>query len=476
MNEEKQNMIGRDFGFMGAMSFAYGIAACFCLFRNPLGIMVPVFVIMTYLVMFLVLKRMEIRVKKGSVWIAAVSVLIGLSTCFTANMTVGYYMNRLALALLFCICVLHQFHRDDRWNIGKYVSSILLLLIQSAGMIYCPFRHFKAYIVSIKNQKYKTAVRLLAGLCAAVPMVIILCLLLASADMVFQNMLDVILEEFLNPATVILVVIQTAVWTLIMYCMVCGAYAGNIDDETVDSRRCTPVPAISFMTMVAFVYLVFCSIQVFYLFLGKGSLPWGMTYSDYARQGFFQLLFVAILNLVMVLACIKYCKRHVLLNAVLLVISLCTYVMIASAIYRMLLYVGQYHLTFLRVLVLWFLAMLVILMAGVVALILKHEFPLFRFCLVTVSVFYLGFAWMRPDYVIAKYNVEHGASGQELAYLNHLSPDAAPAVMKLEDTEERERLLRMYARRYDGGDNGLRWLRTLNFSALKARSLGPGEN
>ena len=72
-------------------------------------------------------------------------------------------------------------------------------------------------------------------------------------------------------------------------------------------------------------------------FMGKGSLPWGMTYSDYARQGFFQLLFVALLNLVMVLMCLKYCQENVLLNGVLLVISMCTYVMIASAIYRMLL-------------------------------------------------------------------------------------------------------------------------------------------
>lgn len=78
-----------------------------------------------------------------------------------------------------------------------------------------------------------------------------------------------------------------------------------------------------------------------------------------------------------------------LLNGVLLVISMCTYVMIASAIYRMLLYVGQYHLTFLRVLVLWFLAMMVILMAGVVALIFNRVFAV-QYCLVTVSVFYLG--------------------------------------------------------------------------------------
>ena len=63
----------------------------------------------------------------------------------------------------------------------------------------------------------------------------------------------------------------------------------------------------------------------------------------------------------------------------------------------MVLYVQQYQLTFLRILVLWFLAMLFVLMAGVVILIFNHDFPLFRFCLAVVSSFYLVFAWARPD-------------------------------------------------------------------------------
>ena len=82
----------------------------------------------------------------------------------------------------------------------------------------------------------------------------------------------------------------------------------------VNVRRHSPVAAVSFMAMVGLVYLVFCVIQIVYLFMGKGSLPEGMTYSQYARQGFFQLLFVAVLNLVMVLMCLKYFREHVLLN------------------------------------------------------------------------------------------------------------------------------------------------------------------
>ena len=34
---QKLEDISQDFGFLGALSIAYGAAACFCLYHNPLG-------------------------------------------------------------------------------------------------------------------------------------------------------------------------------------------------------------------------------------------------------------------------------------------------------------------------------------------------------------------------------------------------------------------------------------------------------
>ena len=465
--------IGKEFGFFGVLSIFYGVSASFCLFRNPLGITVPLFVAVTYGAAFLIFRKMGVPIKKDSYLLAAVSLLIGLSACFTGNMAVGYYMNRLALILLFCIFILHQCHQDNKWNIGKYMASIVLYLAQAVGMVLYPFRHLGEYILSLKDKRSRNVFRLLAGACAAVPAVIFLCVLLSGADMVFRNMLSVVISKFLNPVTLFMVVIQTVFWSLAMYCLVCSAYGGSISDGMVNVRRHSPVAAVSFMAMVGLVYLVFCVIQIVYLFMGKGSLPEGMTYSQYARQGFFQLLFVAVLNLVMVLMCLKYFREHVLLNGFLLLVSLCTYVMLASAVYRMVLYVQQYQLTFLRILVLWFLAMLFVLMAGVVILIFNHEFPLFRFCLAVVSSFYLVFAWMRPDYITARYNVAHRDSiaGVEQSDFMRLSTDAAPALEGMEDSEIKERLLSWYAKRYEVWDDGNPMgLRTFNFSVLKARN------
>ena len=395
--EERQRkrlaIVEADFGFIGMLCLAFGLIGTFFLYKNPSGITFPLFVVMVYGFSWMILRRRGIHMKRGSWFLIGVSLLIGISTCMTADTTI-HSLNKLALFLLLCVFVLHQRYRDGQWNIGKYMTAIVLFLCRALGFLGCPFRHGIRFLKSIHNRKYKNVVWVLAGICAAVPVVIILSILLATADRVFESVLSKGISEFLNPFTVIPIVFQIFFGIISMYCLICSAWAGEITEEVKDKRNAEPLIAVAFMAFIGAIYLLFCGIQVVYLFMGRGQLPDGLTYAEYARQGFFQLLFVAVLNLVMVLMCLKYFRRSAVLNGVLLVISLCTYVMVASAFYRMVLYVQQYHLTYLRLLVLWFLPMLAVLMAGVVALIFRNRFPLFWHCLAVISVFYLALAWI----------------------------------------------------------------------------------
>ena len=119
-----------------------------------------------------------------------------------------------------------------------------------------------------------------------------------------------------------------------------------------DKRKYSPVIAITVNLVLLVVYLLYCGIQVIYLFMRQGTLPEGYTYSSYAHEGFFQLVFVCLINIMLVLLCRKYSADNLVLKSLLCLISGCTYVMIASAAYRMYLYIGAYKLTFLRLYVL----------------------------------------------------------------------------------------------------------------------------
>lgn len=85
----------------------------------------------------------------------------------------------------------------------------------------------------------------------------------------------------------------------------------------------------------------------------------------------------------------------------------------------------------------------------------------------------LVFAWARPDYITARYNVSHrdNIAREEQNDFMRLSTDAAPALEGMADSAIKERLLSWYAGRYEVWDDGEPMgLRTCNFSVLKARS------
>ena len=198
------------------------------------------------------------------------------------------------------------------------------------------------------------------------------------------------------------------------------------------------VTGITFTGIMAAVYVLYSGIQILFLFLRmKSGLPDGITYSQYAHQGFWQLLFVSLINFVTVLICVKIFEDNQVLKILLTVISVCTCIMILSAAYRMILYVNEYNLSFLRVLVLWFLAVLMIIFWGVIYSIFSKDFRLFRYITAVVSVCYILFSFSRPDAMIAGYNIQNARSTEDmdLYYLIcSLSEDAAGPIAQI-DTE-----------------------------------------
>ena len=145
-------------------------------------------------------------------------------------------------------------------------------------------------------------------------------------------------------------------------------------------------------------------IQVIYLFMRRGTLPEGYTYSSYAHEGFFQLVFVCLINILIVLLCRKYSADNLALKCILCLISACTYVLIASAAYRMFLYIDVYKLTFLRLYVLWALAVMAVVMAGIIVYLFRPGMPFARFAACVLVSLWMIFAYAKPDYLIAAYD------------------------------------------------------------------------
>lgn len=475
--------VSDSFPFFAGLSLLFGFIFTFCLYRNPCGITYPLFTAFACFCGVFSCRKLQVPMKKGSWFLLAAALLIGLSTCRTADEFLITF-NGIALVLLGCVFALHQFYDDTSWNIGKYMASVFCYLFQAVGAASFPFRHLNRYLKSQDNKIIKQIPTIFLGFLAALPVLAVLVWLLSSADFIFSDLVSRLFWNFLRPATMLGLLLRFLFGALSLYCLVCSCCLRGIPENSACAPKGNPLAAVSGLFMIAFVYVIFCVIQIVCLFLGKGALLEGYTYSGYARQGFFQLLAVAFLNLVMVLCCLRYIRPHKAIRLLLTVICGCTYIMIASACFRMALYVREYHLTYLRLLVLWFLAMLALLMAGVTRIVWNRRFPLFRYGLAVVSAFYIALAWARPDSVIAWDYVNHletaAVTQEDLYYLtSRLSADAAPAIASLTDRCQAQDtdpdLLwgwkDFYYQEHSRPQYRTLGLRNYNFSLAKARQL-----
>ncbi len=467
--QETENTIvqGKDrktnplFLFMSIGSFVYAFFYTFFLYKNNSGITYPFFIGGTCLFFFLYLKKSGITAKKFSIFPLISLLLLGLGTCMTDSYVLIFF-NKTGIFFLFFYLVLHNLYQDKSWDLPKYMGSIINLVFTSLAYIFRPFTDFYAYLKnktadmspsdSLKKNKIKSNLKyILSGILIALPLLFVILLLLYQADAVFSNMLDHVFDfdfyiDFEDDIFRILFLFLFAFFA--SYSIMSRISVHNLKEEIPDKRTAEPVTAITFTSLISLVYLVFCYIQVVYLFGGFGTLPENYTYSSYAREGFFQLVFVCIINLLLVLMCMKHFRESKILKGILTFISLCTYIMIASSTYRMLLYIQAYYLTFLRVFVLWMLFVIFLLMSGALIMIYQEKFPLTKYYIITVTVLYIIFSFSHPDYWIARYNLNNSLSQSastqqnpeseyqptstynDYYYLRRLSNDAAPVIFE----------------------------------------------
>lgn len=476
--------------FFLVTALLYSICFSIAFYKNYVGLTFPLITIATLVVCGLFLKKSGIVWKTENLYYIVPIVLLGISTILTTN---GFtiFFNTVGILLLITVFMIQQVYSDKKWNPGQYICNILFFYICMIPEVAAPFSNLGKYIrrKKVKEQKNTNTKYIVTGILIGVPMLAFVLILLSSADAIFSEYIGesfrLLWKNIFFSPNIVLVVVLMIIGFFGIYTFLSALTLNNMPDWTKEKPKKNPMIAVTFISMITAVYLIFSIIQIVFLFTGGMILPKGYTYAEYAHQGFFQLLFLCIFNLILVLCCMAVFEMNKWLKMILLVFSACTYVMIASSAYRMILYISSYHLTFLRILVLWFLALLVVLMAGVIRSILKKDFPLFRYGMAVVTVFYLILSFSHFDYWIAKYNIaQMGAeiSYYDMSYLCSLSTDAVPVLAELQlEHENGEEVENVWDGGYEGSpayvlEEHLKWvedntdlnIRTFNLSKYQA--------
>ncbi len=207
-------------------------------------------------------------------------------------------------------------------------------------------------------------------------------------------------------------------------------YVHSNSDVNVEATK-SHITTTTFLIVINSLYLFYVYIQVRYLFLSSGTLPQGVSYAQYARSGFFQLLIVTLLNVAAILILeTLHVQRHPVHRFLKELTLMCTFVMCLSAFYRMSLYEKAFGLTLLRLLVYMFLLFLMGFIFLTCIYLLTYNQKILLTIIGYSVIFYLGSAYYNIEEHVVQRNITryHETGDIDYAYLVNLSPDAYPAI------------------------------------------------
>ncbi|MEV0492725.1 DUF4153 domain-containing protein [Streptomyces atratus] len=275
----------------------------------------------------------------------------------------------------------------------------------------------------------------------AIGLLIVFGALFASADAAFADVLGNLIPD---------VSLGDAPWRIFLFAVglvgaLTAAYtaAAPVRWDDITIRAGKPRGRLEWalpLIVLNLLFAVFIAIQLTVLLGGydKVMAETHLSYSAYARQGFWQLLWATLLTLLVIALALRWAPRgqsrdRTLVRTVLGALCLLTLVVVASALRRMGLYVDAYGLTRLRISVaaieLWLGVVLILIMAA--GMFGARILP--RAVAASAAATVLAFGLVSPDGLIAEQNVQRYRSRHtiDIDYLRGLSADAVPALDSL---------------------------------------------
>ncbi|MGH2921694.1 MAG: DUF4173 domain-containing protein [Gaiellaceae bacterium] len=431
-------------------------------------------------------------------WVAALSVTLVLLARWRRSPLTGGRRWMLPALLLFAAL---PAWRDSNWLLGLDLLAIAAALALGALRTRKPVHRagLADYVVGLgsagaavsgraatlmqsdiewrelpKGPQARQAVAVGRGFLLAAPLLLLFGALFVAADKVFQGFVTDAVpngEELVSHTLLIVVFAWVAAGLLREYLV----RREPLETDVRPSFTLGGTEVAVVLGLLNLLFLAFVLVQLRYLFGGASLVAerTDLTYAEYARHGFFELVAVAALVLPLLLLGDWLLRRErrrdevvfrVLAGALLVLLA----VVMGSALERMRLYQREYGLTELRVYATGFMVWLAVVLGWAATTVLRSRRDLFA-----VGALASGFAAifamnaLNPDALIARTNLER--PNLDVAYLTQLSDDATPALvdaLPTLDPKLRAQLELELAARRDGDDD---W-RTWNWSRSRAQA------
>lgn len=421
------------------------------------------------LIIFTAVYPSEHRITPGRVLRTVIAIAFSVNVFLSSNLVIQF----LDTVFVLLIAAYESLARSD----GRFEKIRRLFVTDMLSSLFVlPFRDYgschSAVVNAAKNTRKGNGVKnALLGLAIALPSTIVVCLLLMSAD---DDFADIISSSiFGNGFTDAFVFSFQLLISLPVGYYIYGLCrssdkkysAAAINDEscmnTIRSFRFLPHVAGVFSALpVCVLYVIFFySQRAHYLSAFASRLPEDMeSYAEYARQGFFELCMVSVINLAIIIAINLFCKyseetgsgktvRPLSLKVMTCVLSIFTLLLIATAVSKMVMYINVYGLTLLRVYTTWFMLLLAAVFVGIFLVNITSKINLAKLTVTVFTIMFAALSFCNIDGIIAGYNADRFIDGTlrefDVSMLYELSTGAASEALKVRSCLDRDEALRL---------------------------------
>jgi hypothetical protein len=378
--------------------------------------------------------------QQGRRWMLAPMLLFSACFLWRAS-TLLAAVNLLALAGAVTIGALRRTGEGQRAGVGDYAAGALAVgCTAAAGAI----RLLQADVDweqstrGLRNERARAVGR---GLGLGLPLLALFGGLFMAADAVFNSLVQSAVPNLDHPLEHLVIVVGTA-WLSagLLRDLLAAREEERVLSPAALARTRAPLSLGATEAVVALaalnaLFLAFVLVQFRYLFGGHDLVESRahLTYAQYARHGFFELVVVSILVLLVLLAVDASLRRNGNRGALVVrtlsgFLLALVFVVMASALQRMRLYEQAYGLTQLRVYAVGVIGWLGVVFAWFGVTVLRGRRNIFPVGAVVAG--FLATAVLNvvnPDALVARTNLER--SRVDVSYVAGLSEDAVPALL-----------------------------------------------
>lgn len=438
------------------VSLVLGLLFDYFFFEKVPGISFPIYIVLVISGLFIIANSFRKQISRDTVWLLLPLAFFSAMVFVRGSFLLTFLNIIASLLLLLVITEVSLFSgRFRNFLVADYIKIFFLPL----KFVFPLLQTLSNLIPSQRTNKEQSIFpQVVKGILMTIPVIIVFLLLFSSADLIFQKYISDIVSFDIEEETVarfVLFVVATLGFI--------GAYSYSFKEREnqitkQQSDKNYIVGSIEnsiLLGSVNVLFFIFIFVQLTYLFGGESNISaQGFTYAEYARRGFFELIVVAVVSLLLLFLMEKFAKKnednHTFRFKILGTAMVAQVILImTSAFTRLSLYEEAYGFTTLRL----YSHAFIIFLAIVFCLLLYKIYRNYRENIfvfrvyISIVLFLTVMNFLNPDAFIARRNIErYELTGKlDVQYLSGLSDDAIVDTIEILNTSN-EDLRKSFAR------------------------------